>query len=75
MIESASKSDNSAKLRSTLKAGSWNGIMGPVKFADYSGFTNQNNHPMLVQQLQNGVYETVYPAQFSKKQLIYPFRR
>ena len=75
MIETASKSDNSAKLRSALKAGSWNGIMGPVKFADYSGFTNQNNHLMLVQQLQNGVYETVYPAQFSKKQLIYPFKR
>lgn len=75
MIESASKSENSAKLRTVLKAGSWNGIMGPVKFADYSGFTNQNNHPMLVQQLQNGAYETVFPAQFSKKQLIYPFRR
>jgi branched-chain amino acid transport system substrate-binding protein len=75
MIETATKSENSAKLRSALKAGSWNGIMGPVKFADYSGFTNQNNHPMLVQQLQNGVYETVYPAQFSKKQLIYPFKR
>ncbi|HWR00955.1 MAG TPA: ABC transporter substrate-binding protein [Chlorobaculum sp.] len=75
MIESASKSDNSAKLRTVLKGGSWNGILGPVKFADYSGFTNQNNHPMLVQQLQNGAYETVFPAQFSKKQLIYPFRR
>ena len=75
MIETATKSENSAKLRSALKAGSWNGIMGPVKFADYSGFTNQNNHLMLVQQLQNGVYETVYPAQFSKKQLIYPFKR
>jgi branched-chain amino acid transport system substrate-binding protein len=75
MIETASKSETSAKLRTALKGGSWNGIMGPVRFVDYSGFTNQNKHPMLVQQLQNGAYETVYPAQFSKKKLIYPFSR
>jgi branched-chain amino acid transport system substrate-binding protein len=75
MIETASKAENSARLRTALKAGSWNGIMGAVKFADYSGFTNQNNHAMLVQQLQNGAYETVYPAQFSKKKLVYPFSR
>ena len=66
---------NAANLRSSLKSGNWNGIMGAVKFADYSGFTNQNNHPMLVQQLQAGKYETVYPAQFSKAKLIYPFKR
>jgi len=30
---------------------------------------------MLVQQIINGKYETVYPAQFSKKKLIYPFTR
>ncbi|MEI7695595.1 MAG: ABC transporter substrate-binding protein [Chlorobium sp.] len=75
MSESASKSKNPAALRTALKAGSWSGIMGPVKFADYSGFTNQNNHPMLVQQIQNGKYETVYPATFSKKKLVYPFKR
>ena len=75
MIENSAKSGNAATLRTKLKAGSWNGIMGPVKFADYSGFTNQNNHPMLVQQLQGGKYETVYPAQFSKVKLVYPFTR
>ena len=75
MAESASKSKNPASLRAALKAGSWSGIMGSVKFADYSGFTNQNNHPMLVQQIQNGKYETVYPAPFSKKKLVYPFKR
>ncbi|NTW52445.1 MAG: ABC transporter substrate-binding protein [Chlorobiaceae bacterium] len=75
MIETATKAENPASLRTALKAGSWNGIMGPVKFADQSGYTNQNNHPMLVQQIQNGTYETIYPAQFSKKQLVYPFRR
>ena len=75
MIETASKSNSAAKLRAGLKAGSWNGIMGPVKFADYNGFTNQNNHPMLVQQIISGKYETVFPAQFSKKKLVYPFTR
>jgi len=61
------------KVRGGLKAGSWDGIMGPVKFADYDGFTNQNNHPMLVTQIQGGAYETVYPAQFATKKGIFPF--
>ena len=75
MAETAVKSGTAAKLQAALKTGSWSGIMGPVKFASYGGFTNQNNHPMLVQQIQNGKYETVYPAQFSKKRLVYPFKR
>jgi len=75
MVETAVKSGTAAKLQVALKAGSWSGIMGPVKFANYGGFTNQNNHPMLVQQIQNGKYETVYPVQFSKKKLVYPFKR
>ncbi len=75
MVETASKTRSAAKLRAALKSGSWNGILGPVKFADYGGFTNQNNHPMLVQQIQNGKYETVYPSTFSKKRLIFPFTR
>lgn len=75
MGETGSKALTAAKLRAGLKAGSWNGIMGPVKFADYSGFTNQNNHPMLVEQVLSGKYETVFPAQFGKKKLVYPFTR
>lgn len=75
MVITASAAKSSVKLQAALKAGSWNGIMGPVKFADYGGFTNQNNHPMLVQQIVTGKYETVYPAQFSKRKLIYPFKR
>jgi branched-chain amino acid transport system substrate-binding protein len=62
-----------AKTREGLKNGKWNGVMGEVKFADYDGFTNQNNHPMLVQQIQKGNYETVLPAQFATKKAIYPF--
>ena len=74
-VITASTAKTSVKLQAALKAGSWNGIMGPVQFADYGGFTNQNNHPMLVQQISGAKYETVYPAQFSKKKLIYPFKR
>ncbi|HJW73297.1 MAG TPA: ABC transporter substrate-binding protein [Geothrix sp.] len=62
-----------AKTRDGLKNGKWNGVMGEVKFADYDGFTNQNNHPMLVQQIQKGNYETVLPAQFATKKPVYPF--
>ena len=75
MVETASRNNTPATLRAALKTGSWNGIFGPVKFASYGGFTNQNNHSMLVQQIQSGKYETVYPAQFSKKKLVYPFKR
>jgi len=62
-----------AKTRDGLKAGKWNGVMGEVKFADYDGFTNQNNHQMLVQQIQKGNYETVLPAAFATKKPVYPF--
>ncbi|WP_306589674.1 ABC transporter substrate-binding protein [Geothrix sp. 21YS21S-4] len=64
-----------AKTRDALKAGKWNGVMGEVKFADYDGFTNQNNHQMLVQQILGGNYETVLPSQFATKKAVYPFPR
>lgn len=63
------------KTRDGLKAGKWNGVMGEVKFADYDGFTNQNNHQMLVQQILSGNYETVLPSQFATKKAVYPFPR
>lgn len=74
MAETASKNaGNRDKTRNALKSGRWNGILGDVKFADYAGFTNQNNHQMLVQQVQKGKYETVYPAKFATKKPLYPF--
>jgi branched-chain amino acid transport system substrate-binding protein len=62
------------KTRDGLKKGAWKGIMGDVKFADYDKFTNQNRHEMLVQQIQNGSYETVFPARYATKKAIYPFK-
>jgi branched-chain amino acid transport system substrate-binding protein len=76
LAETAAKAGGDReKTREGLKAGHWNGIMGEVKFADYEGFTNQNKHQMLVQQLQHGKYETVFPKQFATKKAIYPFPR
>ena len=62
-----------SKIRGALASGSWKGIMGDVKFESYDGYTNQNKHQMLVLQIQNGNYETVYPAQFAVKKAVYPF--
>jgi branched-chain amino acid transport system substrate-binding protein len=74
MAETAVKAGGDReKTRAGLKAGSWNGIMGEVKFADYAGFTNQNNHQMLVQQILNGNYETVFPSKFATRKAVYPF--
>jgi branched-chain amino acid transport system substrate-binding protein len=61
------------KTRDGLRAGKWSGIMGDVKFEDYAGFTNQNNHQMLVLQIQNSAFETVYPPKFATKKTVYPF--
>jgi branched-chain amino acid transport system substrate-binding protein len=47
--------------------------MGDVKFADYDGFTNQNQLVMPVIQYQGGQAVTVYPAKAAKKKAVYPF--
>jgi branched-chain amino acid transport system substrate-binding protein len=74
MGESAAKAGgNTGKTRDVLKRGKWNGIMGEVRFADYNGYTNQNKHQMLVEQIQNGVHETVYPPNYTSKKPIWPF--
>jgi branched-chain amino acid transport system substrate-binding protein len=74
MAETAVQAGGDAqKTRELLKAGQWDGIMGPVKFLDYDGFTNQNKHQMLVEQIQGGVHETVFPPDYAPKQAVYPF--
>jgi branched-chain amino acid transport system substrate-binding protein len=74
MAETAARSGGDReKTRAALKSGKWNGIMGKVEFADYAGFTNQNNHQMLVQQIRDGKYETVYPPGFAARKGVYPF--
>lgn len=61
------------KIKDALESGTWNGLMGEVKFEDYEGFTNQNKHVMPVVQYQGGKSVTVYPPQFAKAKPVYPF--
>ena len=73
MAETANKAGGDReKTREALRGGAWDGILGPVKFEDYDGFTNQNHHPMLVEQIQAGKFETVYPPTFAAKKIAYP---
>jgi len=61
------------KLRQALDHGSWNGVDGEVKFQDYDGYTNQNKHQMLVEQVQNGKHVTVWPQDLASGKAIWPF--
>jgi branched-chain amino acid transport system substrate-binding protein len=73
LAETAAKAGGDReKTREGLSSGSWNGILGPVKFESYEGFNNQNRHPMLVEQIQAGKFETVFPPEFASKKIIYP---
>jgi branched-chain amino acid transport system substrate-binding protein len=62
-----------AQTAKLLREGKWDGIFGPVKFEDYDGYTNQNKHQMLVEQVQNGKYFTVWPPSFASGKPIWPF--
>ncbi len=74
MAETAAKArGDRSRIRDLLKRGQWNGVMGEVRFADYDGYTNQNKHQMLVEQIRNGVHETVWPPQFAPAKPVYPF--
>jgi branched-chain amino acid transport system substrate-binding protein len=61
------------KVRAALRRGMWDGLMGPVKFSDYDGFTNQNNHVMLVEQVQDSGFTTVFPRGYASRDAIHPF--
>lgn len=61
------------KIKEALLKGSWQGIMGEVKFETFEGFTNQNKHKMAVTQYQHGESQTVYPPKYAKAKAVYPF--
>ncbi len=69
----AKANGNREAIQKALASGSWNGIMGDVKFETYEGFTNQNKHEMPVIQYQSGKAETVFPPKFAKKKAAWPF--
>jgi branched-chain amino acid transport system substrate-binding protein len=61
------------KVAAGLRAGSWDGLFGPVKFVDFDGYQNQNKHQMLVEQVQDGKYFTVWPQALQSGKPIWPF--
>ena len=62
-----------AKIRDALRSGTWQGVMGDVKFENYEGFTNQNKHVMPVIQYQGGKAVTVFPPKYATAKAVYPF--
>jgi len=75
MAEAAAKvGGDREKLRAALHDGKWAGIMGDVQFVDFNGYTNQNKHQMLVEQIQNGKHETVWPPDYATKKPVFPFK-
>ncbi len=69
----AAAGGNREKTREALHSGHWNGILGDVRFQDYEGYQNQRKAVMLVEQVQNGKDETVWPLQEAAKKPIWPF--
>ncbi len=61
------------KTREVLDGGSWETIFGTVKFQDFDGYSNQNRHQMLVEQIQNGKHMTVWPPSLAAGKPIWPF--
>ena len=61
------------KISAALASGSWETIDGTVKFADYAGYTHQNKHQMLVDQIQGGKFFTVWPKELATGKPVWPF--
>jgi hypothetical protein len=47
--------------------------VGEVRFEDRDGFTNQNRHRMLVEQVQDGRHYTVWPPELATRAPIWPY--
>jgi branched-chain amino acid transport system substrate-binding protein len=62
------KSTDSAKIRDAIKKLSMPSPFGPIKF-DASG---QNQHPVLITQVQNSEYKVVFPADAAQSKPIIP---
>jgi len=59
-------------IRDALKAVDMETAFGPVKFEDKDGYQNQNFVDTLAIQVQNGEFETVWPAKIATKPHIFP---
>ena len=61
------------KTREALDSGTWETLDGTVKFADYEGYTNQNKHQMLVEQILDGKFITAWPKALQSGKPLWPF--
>jgi branched-chain amino acid transport system substrate-binding protein len=74
LAESAAKAGGDrARTAEALRTTRWSGLFGEVKFEDYDGYQGQNKHQMLVEQVQNGKYVTVYPPAYATGKPVFPF--
>ena len=71
--EASNAGGDREKIKSGLESGSWDTLDGPVKFGDYEGYTHQNKHQMLVEQIQNGKFFTVWPKDLATGKPVWPF--
>ncbi|BAS26620.1 ABC transporter substrate-binding protein [Limnochorda pilosa] len=59
-------------IRAALKATHLETAAGPVTFEDYDGFINQNPISMVVEQVQDGAFVTVYPTEIAAGEARFP---
>jgi branched-chain amino acid transport system substrate-binding protein len=62
-----------AHIAKALADGKFSGILGEVAFRDYDGYTNQNKHPVVVEQVQASKYVTVWPGEYASSKPSWPF--
>ena len=48
-------------------------VLGPVAFSSYKNFTNQNQLPTLVIQIQDGEFQTIWPPNAATADYANPF--
>jgi branched-chain amino acid transport system substrate-binding protein len=67
-IERAGTADDPEAIRDALRETDLDTIFGPIQFDE----TGQNSHPMLVTQVLQGQFVTVWPAEAAAMEPIYP---
>ncbi|WP_347488103.1 ABC transporter substrate-binding protein [Desulfoscipio sp. XC116] len=63
---------NAEGIRQALKETDIDTIMGPIKFEDWAGYTNQNKPNTYVVQWQKGELEVIWPEEVKSADYVYP---
>ena len=69
---SRAKEMNAAGIQQALKQTDLKTIMGPIKFEDWEGFTNQNKPNTYVVQWQKGKLDVIWPENVKSANYVYP---